>query len=74
MESTMAFDELLGELQAGREVRGGFYLPDKLLHFKAKFDGHRTITIELDELSLDEPAFELTADGEVSLGDFPPGE
>lgn len=67
----MAFDELLGELQAGRELRGGFYLPDKLLHFKAKFDGHRTITLELDELSLDEPAFEPIEDGEASLDDFP---
>jgi hypothetical protein len=70
--------DALKRLQSGRELRGTVELDDYLLSWRARFDGRGRITLDLDELSLDEPIpVELTQDGQQALdeaepGDFPP--
>jgi hypothetical protein len=62
-------------LERGGVLRGTIELDDYLLSWRARFDGSRTLTFVLDELSLDDPIpFELAEppDGAETLpGDFP---
>lgn len=59
-------------LEAGKELRGTIELDAYLLSWRARFDGHRTLTIVLDELGLDEPIpFEPADPPEIQPGDFP---
>lgn len=62
-------------LEAGKELRGTIELNDYLLSWRARFDGRRTLTFVLDELSLDEPIPFLPAEplpeSEPEPGDFP---
>jgi hypothetical protein len=60
----MPLIDALKILSAGRELRGSIELDDFLLSWRARFDGHRQITIVLDELSIDEPIpYDLTDEG-----------
>jgi hypothetical protein len=62
-------------LEAGKELRGTIELEDYLLSWRAKFDGKRTLTFVLDELSLDEPIpCELTSDGQRALDEAEPDD
>jgi hypothetical protein len=63
--------DMLKVLEAGRELRGTVELDEYLLSWRAKFDGLRTITLTLDELSLDEPIPFLPSEPETEPGDFP---
>ncbi len=72
----MPLSDALKILSAGRQLRGSIELGDVLLTWRASFDGHRQLTIVLDELSIDEPIpYELTDEGsklaETQPGDFP---
>jgi hypothetical protein len=62
-------------LEAGKELRGSIELDDVLLSWRARFDGHRTLTVVLDELSLDESIpfglAEPLPEGEPEPDDFP---
>jgi hypothetical protein len=75
-EDEMPLIDVLKELSAGRAVRGTIELPEYLLSAKISFDGKHRLTIDLDELSLDEPIeAELTGkpldEDEAEPGDFP---
>jgi hypothetical protein len=62
-------------LEAGKELRGTVELDEYLLSWRAKFDGLRTITLTLDELSLDDPIpYELTQDGQQALREPQPDD
>lgn len=75
MESKMPIIDALNELQKGRVLRGTIELPDYLISWRMKFDGARRITIDLDELGLDDPIpFELTEKGHADLDEAPPGD
>jgi hypothetical protein len=68
--------DALKKLEAGKELRGTIELDDYLLSWRMRFDGNRTLTVVLDELSLDEPIpIELTPDGQTlswtAPDDFP---
>lgn len=73
----MTLIDALTELQQGRTLRGTIELPDCLLTWRMTFDGARRLTVDLDELSLDDPIpFELTEEGRAALDeaahdDFP---
>jgi hypothetical protein len=73
----MPLIDALKILEDGRQLRGTIELDEVLLSWRAQFDGHRTLTVVLDELSLDDPLpIELTPEGQRELGetqsdDFP---
>jgi hypothetical protein len=71
----MPLIDILKELSAGRTVRGAIELPDYMISAKISFDGKRQVTIELDELSLDEPiSFELTSEGRQAAEESQPDD
>lgn len=68
----MPLDDALNILQSGRELRGTIEFDKALLSWRVKFDGHRQLTVLLDEIGLDDPIpFEPKEDGEASVDDFP---
>jgi hypothetical protein len=73
--SGMPVIDALKILEAGKELRGTIELDAYLLSWKARFDGTRTLTVVLDELSLDEPIpflpTEAEPEAETEPGDFP---
>ncbi len=70
----MPLGDALQVLQQGKVLRGTIEVPDYLITWKMKFDGHKTLTVELDELSLDEPIpYELTEEADSYLDGFHPG-
>jgi hypothetical protein len=72
----MPIIDALKILQSGRVLRASIELDEALLSLKISYDGKRRITVDLDELSLDEPmTMELTELGrdevEKQPDDFP---
>jgi hypothetical protein len=70
----MPLVDALKILSAGRTLRGSIELDDVLLTWRATFDGHGRLTVDLDELGVDEPIpYDLVPDHliEMSPDDFP---
>lgn len=68
--------DALNILQSGKNLRGSLELDEALMSFRVQYDGKRRLTIDLDEISLDDPIpFELTELGkdevEKQPDDFP---
>lgn len=79
MVTRMPLIDALSELQQGRTLRGTIELPNYLITWRMSFDGARRLTVDLDELRLDDPIpYELTEEGRAALDeaqadDFPSG-